>query len=344
MKPIIPLILAGLLAVTAAARDLTFLSTSDSHYRETDHRQGHHNELIRASVVEMNRLSQESWPEELGGGPIAKPAGLLMPGDLIDDGDHVRNGRNVTREQFGMFVRDFGLDGTDGLLKMPVFEGFGNHDGPPVGQEKHGFSTQGMIVERNRIRKEKGLIQQVSANGLHYSWDWQGVHFVQLNIYPADRQHASVRYSPVWHDPQDALAFLKQDLAETVGESGRPVVLAAHCGFDTNWWCAEDWRAFHQAVAPYRVVLYLFGHTGTGIGAWAPDEGARPIPWINDGHTDVGFFVIRITDDRLRAAYRVKTGLTVTKGPDGRKSHTWDGGWGWKWLLDRPLDPPPAGR
>jgi cytolysin (calcineurin-like family phosphatase) len=336
-------LLFGCLTITATdARDLTFLSTSDSHYRENDHKQGHHNDLIRASVIEMNRMHEESWPQELGGGPIAKPQGLLMPGDLIDDGDHLRNGRNVTREQFGMFVRDFGLDGSDGLLTIPVFEGFGNHDGPPVGSEKHGFSTQAMIIERNRIRKEKGLISHVSANGLHYSWDWEDVHFVQLNIYPADAQHQTVRYSPVWHDPQDALSFLKLDLAEKVGRSGRPVVIAAHCGFDTNWWCEEDWKAFHQVVEPYQLVLYLFGHTGTGIGKWAPDEGTKPIHWINDGHTDVGFFVIRITDDRLRAAYRVKTGLTVSKGKDGKKVHAWDGGWGWKFLVDRPLKPQPA--
>ena len=29
------------------------------------------------------------------------------------------------------FAADFGLDGTDGLLKFPAFEGWGNHDGPP---------------------------------------------------------------------------------------------------------------------------------------------------------------------------------------------------------------------
>jgi hypothetical protein len=62
------------------ARDVTFLSTSDSHYREPDHRLGHHNHLNRATVLEMNRITELSWPEKLGGEKIAQPRGVLMPG------------------------------------------------------------------------------------------------------------------------------------------------------------------------------------------------------------------------------------------------------------------------
>ena len=40
-----------LLALTdAAGREVTFLSTSDSHYREPDHKLGHHNDINRASI------------------------------------------------------------------------------------------------------------------------------------------------------------------------------------------------------------------------------------------------------------------------------------------------------
>ena len=339
-QPLAALVIA-LAAWSVSARDITFISTSDSHYRQPDHKLGHHNHLTRASVEEMNRIETLEWPAGLGGGKIARPIGVIMPGDLIDDGDHALKGRNLTAEQFRLFEADFGLDGTDGLLDYPVFEGFGNHDGPPEGAEKNGFSVQREIKRRNRIRLEKGLISNVSENGLHYSWDWDDVHFLQLNIYPADRQREGVRYSPVWHAPQGALTFLKQDLATTVGGSGRPVVLAAHCGFDTNWWTAADWEELHQAIQPYRVILYLFGHTGTGTGAWAPAGASRKLPWINDGQTNKGFFVIRITDDRLVAAYRLKTGLSSAKQPDGRQVHEWNGDWDWKFPINQPLASPP---
>jgi cytolysin (calcineurin-like family phosphatase) len=330
-------------ALPVAARDVTFLSTSDSHYREEDNPKGHHNELNRASIEEMNRITELAWPDKLGGGPIAAPRGVLSLGDLIDDGDHAHRqdkSRNLTREQFALYLADFGLDGTGGRLKYPVFDGFGNHDGPPMGREKNGFSTQAQLKARAAARLEKKLISSVCTNGLHYSWDWDDVHFVQLNIYPADTQNAKVRYSRVWHDPQGALTFLKQDLAEKVGTSGRPVVLLAHCGFDTDWWVAEDWAAAYQAAKDYNVILYLYGHTGTGVGAWAPAGEERKWTWINDGHTDTGFFVIRLTDDRLRAAYRIKTGLKSVKDADGRKRNEWGGQWNWKWLLDQPLLPP----
>ena len=319
------------------ARDVTFISTSDSHYREPDHKLGHHNDLNRASLEEMNRITGTAWPDKLGGGKIAVPRGVVVLGDLIDDGDRGTPARNISREQYGLFLADFGLDGTDGLLKYPVFEGWGNHDEPPEGKEKCGFSSQGQIRQRNQLRKQKGLISNLSNNGLHYSWDWDDIHFVQLNLYPADKQHASVHYAPVWHDPQAALTFLKKDLAEKVGDSGRPVVLMSHCGFDTDWWVKSDWEETYAAAKAYNVVLYLYGHSGTGVLRWAPEGEAKKWDCINDGHTDAGFFVIQITGGKLRAAYRYKSGLKFTKAADGSMHHEWDGAWKWKFLLEKRL-------
>lgn len=337
-------IVAGALAFCAAAapiaaRDVVFLSTSDSHYRHADHRLGHHNDLNHATVEEMNRIAEREWPAKLGGGKIGTPRGVVMPGDVIDDGDLAIGARNVSAEQYQLFLADFGLDGTDGLLKFPVFEGWGNHDGPPVGKEKNGFSFQARLRERNATRRAKGLIANISSNGLHYAWDWDDVHFVQLNIYPADRQRDGVRYSPVWHDPQGALTFLRQDLAWNVGSSGRPVVLLSHCGFDTDWWTKEDWRALYETARDFQVVLYLYGHSGTGVLAWAPEQETRKWTCINDGQTDKGFFVIQITDRRLRAAMRIKSGLKSAKQPDGSTRTTWAGGWEWKWPLEKDLPP-----
>jgi cytolysin (calcineurin-like family phosphatase) len=329
------LYLAGALAAAAQPRNVTFLSTSDCHYREPDHKLGSHNPMNRSSVDEMNRIVDLEWPAKLGGGKIEKPRGVVVLGDCIDDGDRKEGGRVISAEQNKFFLEDFGLDGTDGLLKYPSFEGWGNHDGPPEGKEKSGFSFQGQIKKRNLARLEKKLISNISSNGLHYSWDWDDVHFVQLNIYPADKQRAGVHYSPVWHDPQGSLSFLKADLAEKVGTSGRPVVLLSHCGFDTDWWVKDDWKDLYDAVRQYNIVLYLFGHSGTGVWKWAPEGEAKKWDIINDGHTDIGFFVIQLTDGRLRAAYREKAGVKVNKQPDGKVVMEWGGQWEWKWLLDK---------
>lgn len=182
---------ASLAAPTA--RDVTFLSASDPHYRQPDHRLGCHNDLNRASVEEMNRIAGLAWPEKLGADPIGKPRGVVM--------------------------------------------------------------------------------------------------------------------------------------------------LMGHCGFDTDWWVAADWAEFYQAIKPYNVVLYLYGHSGTGVSAWAPAGEEKKLTCINDGQATTGFFVIHISADHLRAPYRFKSGINNSKTPDGKEQHAWDGRWEWKWLLDKKLEP-----
>jgi len=322
----------------AAPRDVTFLSTSDSHYRAAENPQN--NEWDHETILQMNDVTALTWPAKFGGGAIPKPRGVVLLGDCIDDGDKKVGERNLSEEQFRAMVADFGLDGTDGALKFPVFETWGNHDGPPAGQEKFGFSFQAQLKKRNAIRKEKGLISNLSENGLHYSWDWDDVHFVQLGLYPADKQREGIHYSPVWHDPQNALAFLKEDLAKKVGTSGRPVVLLSHCGFDTDWWVPADWKECYDAAKAYNIILYLYGHTGTGLKEWAPEGETKKWTCINDGQTTAGFFVIQIAGDRLRAAYRTRANSKLTKNPDGTVKREWGGTWEWKWPLEKTIPAP----
>jgi cytolysin (calcineurin-like family phosphatase) len=340
------LFLAGIVALLvpsvplwaeAPPRDVTFIVTSDSHYVEVD-RKNSRNESNRVSIEEMNHIQEATWPQKLGGDRVSKPRGVLLLGDCIDEGDKAIKGRSIAAEQYAAFVADFGLDGTDGRLKIPVFEGWGNHDGPPAGKEKNGFSFQAHLKDRTQKRLADKRVSNVSENGLHYSWDWDDVHFVQLNLYPADRQREGVHYSAEWHNPQDCLAFLKKDLAEKVGASGRPVILMSHCGFDTDWWLPKDWEEVYTAAKSYNVVLYLYGHSGTKIQPWAP-AGEKKWMCINDGQTEKGFFVVQLKGDRIRASMRVKGNYTVTKGADGSVMSDWDKTWGWKWELDRAMPP-----
>ena len=317
------LIFVGLSSVVRADDDvLTFFATSDSHYEAIEHVE--RNDRNRLTIERMNDLPGQPWPEKLGGGPIGKPRGVLALGDLIDDGD--KNGQTDIEWKF--FSEHFGLDGSDGLLKYPVFEGWGNHDGPPEKYIKQRVSVQTEIKRRNVDRLDKKRISRVSANGLHYSWDWNGVHFIQTNLYPADKQNAKVRYSLPWHDPQDALAFVQEDLAATVGVSGRPVIIMAHCGFDTDWWVVDDWKAFYDAVKPYNLLAYFHGHSGTGVRQWKPEGEERPLDVVNTGQTEKGFFVVEITKERMRLGFHVKRDPKVLKDIE----------WEWKYLFEKPLN------
>lgn len=320
-------VLLGLLLVAVAnpvrGQDatFTFFVTSDSHYEAVTKIE--RNDRNRATIERMNALPGQSWPDKLGGGPIGSPRGVLVLGDLIDDGDKA----GETDVEWRHFVAHFGLDGTDGMLRYPVFEGWGNHDGPPEKFIKQSLSVQAEIKRRNALRLEKKRIGSIAPNGLHYSWDWEGVHFVQANLYPADKQNPKVRYSLPWHDPQDALQFVKDDLATTVGASGRPVVIMAHCGFDTDWWVAEDWAEFYAALKPYQVIAYFHGHTGTGIRQWKPDGESRMLDVINTGQTEKGFFVVEISPTRMRAGYQIKKDASKLE-PE----------WEWKFLFEKRLN------
>ena len=348
LRLLLPLVCLAMLIPSCRAADgprgpadaptgVTFIATSDSHYDAFENED--RNERDRATIDRINAIAGVAWPEQLGGDAVNRPRGVVALGDLIDDGDRQIEGKNQTQPQWAFFVKDFGLDGTDGRLKYPAFETWGNHDGPPVGKERFGFSTQAHLKERNRIRLRKGLITNLSENGLHYSWDWDRVHLVQLGIYPADAQHPDIRYNRVWHDPQGALAFLKKDLQKNVGDSGRPVVVMAHCGFDTDWWHKDDWKAFYEAVRPYNVVAYLHGHSGTGLRTYKP-QGAQgePLTVINTGQTENGFFVIQVTRTRLRAAYHMKQAKRY-RDADGVNHYEWDGTWSWRHVLDKDLAP-----
>jgi hypothetical protein len=319
----------------APPRNVTFLLTSDAHYDAFENED--RNDRVRDTLREMNNVTNLTWPEALGGGPVERPRGVLLLGDVIDDGERIFQGKHQTPRQFHQFVADFGFDGSDGLLDFPVFETWGNHDGPPAGREQFGFSFQAQLKTRNLRRQQRGWLTHLATNGLFYSWDWDDAHFLMLGIYMADTANQKwQKYSPTWHDPQGALSFLKEDLARHVGASGRPVVLLSHCGFDTDWWDTNAWRAAYEAVRDYNIVLCGYGHTGTGLRTWAP-AGEEP-RWqcVNTGQTENGFFVVQITSDAVRLAFRAKR-WRVEKLSNGKTRRTWEGTWEWKHLLKKPL-------
>jgi len=326
-------ILAVVAPLSAAETGVTFLVTSDSHYDAFENED--RNQRDRVTVDRMNEISSVCWPEQLGGDLIDTPRGVLLLGDVLDDGDRMKEGKNQSEQQYRYFLADFGFDGTDGRLKYPVFEGCGNHDGPPVGRERFGFSFQSNVKKRNALRLEKGLIDHVSENGLHYCWNWGDVHFVQLNLYPGNKPHPKIRYSPQYHDPQHSLDFLKADLAANVAASGKPVVVLHHYDLQgSDWWHDQQRKDYYDALRPYNVVAVFHGHTGTGVYQWKPQREQSALNVINTGQTENGFFVVQITDKRIRLAYRAKLGVKVIKEPGGERRQ-WDGTWGWRHLHSR---------
>ena len=89
------------------ARDLTFFVVSDTHYGLSPAG----DRTVPLLVDRMNALPGTDYPAALGG-KVGVPRGVLHLGDITNDGK---------REQWDMFVRDYGLTGKEGRLKWPVY-------------------------------------------------------------------------------------------------------------------------------------------------------------------------------------------------------------------------------
>ena len=271
--------------------DVTFFTSSDTHYGREN------NAVINRRVIDaMNALPGEPLPAALGGGTVRTPRGVVLNGDLLDEGFD----KETAPANWAEFCRDYGLTGRDGRLCFPLYEGFGNHDGGPV----KSFVRAG-IKARNPQRP--GLTA-ISENGLHYSWDWEHVHLVQLNLFGGSGPQDVKGVNGAEHDPERALDFLRDDLAKHVGSSGRPVIVFQHfawVGGMADWWQLEAKERFYDTVKPYRVACLINGHS----------HGASFSPWhdlltVHDGSTargegDTGdFMVVRVTESELILAQR----------------------------------------
>jgi len=251
--------------------EVTFFLTADVHY-------GVGVSVAKALsrlIDEMNGLPGQKWPDGVGGGIVPRPRGVGVLGDLVDDGNAAD-----AAEVWAMFTGGFGLSG-EGRLAFPVYEGAGNHDGDPKNPVRRG------IAGRNRIRPG---VKNISPDGLHYSWDWGGVHFVQLHLYPGSAGDDIVnprggKFQGEWKFPRHSLEFLKDDLAKSVGRSGRPVVLFQHYGWDEwsrGWWSDGEREAFREAMDGYRILGIFWGHSHSvqridwaGLRTWCVGSGQR---------------------------------------------------------------------
>jgi hypothetical protein len=153
-------------------------------------------------------------------------------------------------------------------LARYFFEGEGNHDlEHPPWECIFSNSCSRKIIADIHDRKHATALTNRDGSQAHYSWDWHDVHFVQLGLYPGN---GTVDQQYDRKDPGNSLDFLRHDLATYVGNSGRPVVLVHHYGFDgfstgdsaehQRWWTDEQRAAYWDVIAPYNVVAIFVGH------------------------------------------------------------------------------------
>lgn len=156
----------------------------------------------------------------------------------------------------------FGLKGTEGPLKLPVFEMIGNHD---------------------KVARGPWVADQVAARhgGRYYAWDWDDIHLLALGEAPDD----------------DGLAFLEKDLAQVARDV--PVVIFFHLAL-LGPWSTESWfndvykERLYRLIERHNVVAIFHGHHhATGHYRWHGIDVWKPGAVKNDAHT---FAVVHVTE------------------------------------------------
>jgi hypothetical protein len=259
-----------------AATDLTFFSVSDVHVGQSS---ASKDSCRSAMPGWLNGLEGQHYPAAVGGGVIAKPRGLLMPGDLIDQGSD---------SLWSLYVKDYDPKGA-ARTKIPAYEGLGNH-------EYYGKASVGPAALRARNLNRIGVVNRDATN-LHYSWDWDGVHFVMLNLFSGQIKAGGL-------DPYGSYDFLQKDLAANVGNSGRPVLIMQHFPLpDTGWWSLSDAQKLAALLKQYNCIGLVHGHSHEKkiykyLGLDVFDDGT-----VMNGD----IFLFRITDGKMFVVNRTGT-------------------------------------
>ena len=274
------------------AIDATFVFTSDIHACRmgsglSPHcaAEGKTDGNLRRHIAAINRLPEMRWPREIDAAPtglasagtmIGKPLGVVIGGDMTDDG-----GGQVTLPGEGTQLLQFSRryqegPGTD-RIHFPVYVGLGNHDldqdGPPQQVDWYRRELRDYVELNHRpsvIFKPLVPAGDYDLASDDYSWEWGGLHLVQTHRFAGDRAKGA----------ESGIPWLEQDLAAHAAD-GRPVILFQHYGWDKfslerwdpqastfddagsgapHWWSDEDRQALLAAIAGYNVVGIFHGH------------------------------------------------------------------------------------
>jgi cytolysin (calcineurin-like family phosphatase) len=308
--------------------DATFLFIADVHacrmaggLSPNCQQEGKTDAALLRNVAALNGIGEKEWPAEINGiatglrsagRRIGRPLGLVVGGDMTDDG-----GGQVTQPSEGTQLLQFSQRYQEGVgpdrVHVPVYVGLGNHDLDQNGPPQHVDWYRREMRDYVEINHRAGVFFKppVPATSYDidtdcYSWDWGGLHLVQTHRFAGDTGHGAV----------SSLPWLKQDLA-THAADGRPVILFQHYGWDVfsierwdaakstfdddgtgppHWWSEADRQALLATLKGYRVIGIFHGHQhetpmiyrGDGLDLFKPKAAYMG-----------GFALARVTSDSM---------------------------------------------
>ncbi|KQV82874.1 metallophosphoesterase [Rhizobium sp. Root1220] len=233
----------------------------------------------------LNNISRATWPKAivgkatgfaLAGQSIAKPQGIVVCGDVTDDG-----GGQVAEFAEGSQLLQFSHRYQQGQgadhVHFPVYVGLGNHDldqdGRPPQIDWYRDELRD-YVQMNHMPsvffKPLVPVDNYDKASDNYSWNWGGLHLIQAQRYGGDGTKGTA----------SSLDWMKRDLA-TYAADGRPVVIFQHYGWDKfslerwnparntftedgsgapHWWGDSEREDLLSTLSNYNVIGIFHGH------------------------------------------------------------------------------------
>ena len=272
--------------------DVTFLFSSDVHAcRMADglspncQAEGKTDQALLIHIRALNAVQTERWPSQIdgmatgfaaAGQPVGEPRGLVLGGDLTDDGGG-QTLEPTEGPQLLQFSQRYQEGSGEDRVHCPVYIGLGNHDLDQDGPNGRGDWYRRELRDYVEVNHRVGVFFKppVPVESYHvpsdsYSWNWGGLHLIQLHRFGGDTSKGAV----------SCLDWLSSDLAGMAAD-GRPVILFQHFGWDhfsreywdptsmtfdsqgkglPHWWSDTDRSRLLDVVRPYNVVGLFHGH------------------------------------------------------------------------------------
>ncbi|MDQ0320938.1 cytolysin (calcineurin-like family phosphatase) [Pararhizobium capsulatum DSM 1112] len=307
------------------ATDATFLIINDVHSCRMGSglsancaAEGKTDAALLRHIRALNSIIEQTWPLEINGKatglasagePIARPLGIVVSGDVTDDGggQTAELGEGAQLLQFShRYQEGNGLD----RVHFPVYVGLGNHDLDQDGRPPHPNWYRDELRDYVRLNHKPSAFfkppypaDNYDEGSDCYSWNWGGLHLIMAQRFAGDTNKGAA----------SALGWLKNDLAMFAAD-GRPVVIFQHYGWDPfslerwdpekktfddqgsgapHWWSDADRRAFLDILKGYNIAAIVHGHEHDSAMIYqrAGFDIIKPTAAYKGG-----FGVIRITD------------------------------------------------
>ena len=232
-------------------------------------------------------------------GSINDIRGIIMAGDITQNG---RDGRGFEEDEYGGFSQRYGLCANK-KVKYHMFEGYGNHDfyqWTNITYADGDHPVADSVAVRNGYRS--GMTHKAPGMDGHYSWDWDNIHFVQLNLTPSDVDPKYPEGYTGLRSPRNALTFFEEDLERHVQGTNKKVIFISHYGpIQTFEWSQGQINTLCKVVKKYpdNIVGYIHGHS----------HGTLKYDWCNISVYNVGspYYLDYNRDGRGRfTVFRIK--------------------------------------